>query len=288
MKHCPRKNTPTGIGVNPLSGIAIVHKMGCKSWACPYCSMKRKGFLVVKAYMGIESYKQAGVTDWFFGTLTMHRKWRKEASVTNFRRNWNKFYQRMKRATNGNLYYILLPEKHKDGSLHVHIISTCQKETKWWKDNGAKCGMGFKNENEPLVSTVKAAYYVTKYVGKSLGVSAWPTDLRRVRFSVRWPKPIPDETLAWNCFPPDVAKHFVFKRLAMGYKIINPFTGEIANVKKHTTNASTRRIPDLGLSEKNQFILEGTGIPETRMGKDENERLIQLQAGWLQNTSHQH
>jgi len=269
MKHCPRKNTPTGIGVNPANGTAIVHKMGCKSWACPYCSIKRKGFLVIKAYNGIESYKQAGTTDWFFGTLTMHRKWRGKASVTNFQSNWNKFYQRMKRVTNGNLYYILLPEQHKDGSLHVHIISTCQAETRWWKDNGAKCGMGFKNENETLRSTAKACWYVTKYIGKSLNVATWPVNLRRVRFSVRWPKPLPDEAIAWQCVPPDMAKHAVRKRLAMGYKVTNAITGEIVNVKPHTIrkSAADRRIPDLTVQARNERFLARVGFPASGVGE---------------------
>lgn len=285
MKHCPRKNTPTGIGVNPQNHTAVVHKMGCKSWACPYCSIKRKGWLVVKAYMGIEAYKQAGTTDWFFGTLTMHRKWRGKASVTNFRKNWNKFYQRMKRATNGNLYYILLPEQHKDGSLHVHIISTCQKETRWWKDTGAACGYGFQNENEPLVSTVKAAFYVTKYIGKSLGVQEWPADLRRVRFSVRWPQPVSDEIMSWQCVPPDLAKHAVRKRLSMGYKIVNAITGEVVNVAAHNTSKSNRRVSDLGVSAERPEILARGCPPAPGMGTAQNALYVSIHHQWDENSS---
>lgn len=273
MRHCPRKNTPTGIGVNAATGTAVVHKMGCKSWACPYCSIKRKGFLVVKAYMGIETYKAAGVVDWFFGTITVHRRWRGPASVTNFKKNWGKFYQRMKRKTKGQLFYILLPEKHADGTLHVHIISTCQAETRWWKDNGAECGLGFINQNEPLVSTVKAAYYVTKYVGKAVGLSDWPADLRRVRFSIRWPKPEPDNSIMWQCVPPELAKQAVRNRLSMGYKIVNAITGEIVNVKAHSTDSRAGRVPDYDLSEKNWVFSQSSFASAARVGapKDDSD-----------------
>jgi hypothetical protein len=256
--------------------------------------MKRKGWLVIKCYMGIETYKKDGTTDWFFGTLTMHRKWRGAASVTNFRKNWNKFYQRMKRATNGNMYYVLLPERHKDGSLHVHIISTCGKETRWWKDNGAKCGMGFKSENKPLLSTAKAAWYVTKYVGKAVGQPDWPADLRRVRFSVRWPKPIQDQSWSWQCVPPDMAKHAVRKRLAMGYKITNAITGEIVNVKPHAikphtpADSFTRRLSNSDLSAADQQLLESFGVPAPRVGTPKDQEPVQFQARQLPLTSDKH
>lgn len=284
MKHCPRANTPTGIGVNPVTGIAIVSKMGCKSWACPYCSLKRKGWLVVKAYMGIEAYKAQGVANWYFGTLTMHRKWRGAASVVNFKKNWNKFYQRLKRNTDGPLYYILLPERHKDGSLHVHIISTCGAPSRFWKDAGAKCGMGFQNQNEPLNSTVKAAFYVTKYIGKAVGLANWPADLRRVRFSVRWPKPLQNAPISWQCVPPDMAKHAVRKRLAMGYKIVNAMTGEVVNVKAHEFNARARRLSNSGVSTQNKLILESVGTPPEGVDTAQNEKHSQFQQRWNKDT----
>jgi len=218
---------------------------------------------VRKAFLGIEAYKANGIQGWYFGTLTMNKRWRGAASVTNFRKNWNKFYQRMKRKTDGSLYYILLPEPHKDGSLHVHIISTCQAGSRWWKDTGAKCGMGFQNQNEPLRSTAKAAWYVTKYVGKSIENTKWPDDLRRVRFSVRWPQPVQDENFAWNCVPPDLAKHYVRKRLAMGYKLTNAITGEIVNVKAHPIKSSTRLLSNLDLGEKGKQVQTGIGSSET-------------------------
>jgi hypothetical protein len=244
--------------------------------------------LVVKAYLGIEAYKQAGTTNWFFGTLTMHRKWSGAASVTNFRKNWNKFYQRMKRATKGKLYYVLLPESHKDGSLHVHIISTCQTDTRWWKDNAARCGMGFKSENQPIVSTVKAAFYVSKYVGKSLGVSAWPANLRRIRFSLAWPKPIQDDTITWTCVTSDVAKYAVRKRLEMGYKIVNAITGEVVNVKPHSKTNRNRLLLDTCVSAERPEILARGRASAPGVGTAKDALYVSIHYQWDENSGHQH
>lgn len=228
MLHCPKKNTPTAIGVSADGRFATATKLGCKMWDCPYCSTKRKGYLVVKTYNGIEHYKAEGYEHWFFGTLTMHRNWRGWASIENFQRNWNKFYQRMKRGTDGTLYYVLLPEQHRDGSLHVHLISTCPQETAWWKDNGAQCGMGFKNENKPLTSTAKAAWYVTKYVQKSLGRADWPVRFRRVRFSRFWPEPESDGGWQWYVVHSMAAKSAISDERNKGRIIVNAYTGQVS------------------------------------------------------------
>lgn len=226
MKHCPKAKTPTAIGVSE-NGLVTAHKLGCKSWSCPYCSEKRKKYLALKTYEGIERYKLAGIENWYFGTLTMHRKWRGWASLENYYHNWNKFYQRMKRDTEGKLLYVLLPERHQDGSLHVHLISTCGLSTHWWHDAGSRSGLGFQNENEALGDASRAAYYVTKYVGKSLGVSDWPTRFRRVRYSIHWPEPEHEREFSWIVPPADLSSYFFAKRLAEGYRSFNLQTGEI-------------------------------------------------------------
>lgn len=227
MLHCPKQNTPTGIGVAPHGGLVTASKLGCKMWNCPYCSIKRKQYLGRKAYFGVQTYKAQGIEDWYFGTVTMHENWRGWASVENFQRNWNKFYQRMKRETE-RLMYVLLPEKHKDGSLHIHLISTCGADTRWFKDNGRSCGFGFKNENTPLENTGKAAYYVTKYVGKSLGHQDWPLRFRRCRFSVGWPDPPTNSEFLWHVVLPTAAAARIRTLRDLGYEVINTHTGDLS------------------------------------------------------------
>src|SRR3990172_378353 len=238
MQHCQKKNTPTAIGVSADGRFATAVKLGCKMWDCPYCSTMRKFYLSRKAYFGIEHYKEGGVKNWYFGTLTMHENWRGWASIQNYQANWNKFYQRMKRANDGPLYYVILPEHHKDRSLHIHLISTCQNETRWWKDQGRACGFGYKNENEPLGESWRAVSYVLKYVGKSLGVAAWPKHFRRVRFSIHWPPTPIDDAWSWSCIPANAAAAAINLERDKGRTIINAITGQISE-----QSPTSHRIP---------------------------------------------
>lgn len=226
MKHCPKPNTPTAIGVDEETGELVASKTGCGMWNCPYCSTVRKNYLARKAYLGIGYYQQNGAPNWYFGTITMHENWRGWASVVNYQTNWNKFYQRMRRITHGPLYYCLLPEHHKDGSLHVHLISTCQAKTRWWKDEGRACGFGYKSENEPLGDTARAVLYVTKYVSKSLDEREWPKNFRRVRFSIRWPEPPQRDNRTWRAVPADLARNVVRFEFEQGRSPVNYYTGE--------------------------------------------------------------
>lgn len=270
MQHCPKKNTPMAIGVSADGRFATATKLGCKMWDCPYCSIRRKGFLVIKTYQGIEHYKANGSEHWYFGTLTMHKNWRGWASIVNFQKNWNKFYQRLKRATDETLYYVLLPETHRDGSLHVHLISTCPQSKDWWKDNGAACGMGFKNDNQPLHSTSKAAWYVTKYVQKSLGRADWPLRFRRVRFSRFWPEPQSDASWQWYVIHPMAARAAIFSERDKGREIINAITGQISEPIE-----STKRIPYPVLAAGKELFQDSAIMASIRMGEEEDKIALQ-------------
>lgn len=230
MKHCPNPGTPIMKGRDKSRGLVMVHKAGCKLWSCPYCSQKRKGYYAVKAWHGVEQYKTDGLPDWSFGTLTVHERWRGlDKSIPSFRENWNKFYTRLRRST-PDFKYALMPEQHADGTLHTHIISTCMLPTRWWKDQGRACGFGYMNENEPLGSSAYAAWYVTKYVGKTLEVGGWPRGFRRVRFNVRWPEPPPrnDGDWEWGTYlnPKDL-RHSLQNDLRDGYRLVNAVSGVI-------------------------------------------------------------
>lgn len=163
----------------------------------------------------------------------MHENWRGWASIQNFQSNWNKFYQKMRRATDGPLYYCILPEHHRDNSLHIHLISTCEQDTRWFKDTGRGCGYGYKNENEPLGDTARAVQYVTKYVGKSLDVGDWPKNFRRIRFSVNWPEPPTDDTYSWQAIPATVARFTVKARFEQGYYPVNAISGKRMNYEPY-------------------------------------------------------
>jgi len=233
MKHCPKAKTPTAIGVNPETGELRCSKTGCGMWNCPYCSVIRKYFVARKCYLGIKHYQENGAPNWYFGTVTMHEKWRGFASIQNFKANWNKFYQKMRRVTDGPLYYCLLPEHHADSSMHVHILSNCPASTRWFKDMGRASGFGYKSENEALEDTSRAVSYVTKYVGKSLDVGQWPKDFRRIRFSIHWPEPPQRGDYAWQVVPANLARHVVRIKFEQGYNPINWMTGEQIPYEPH-------------------------------------------------------
>jgi len=75
--------------------------------------------------------------------------------------------------------------------LHVHAIETAHLGTGWWKDNARASGMGYMDEEEEARTPAGAAFYVVKYLTKSIAYTEWPRGFRRVRTSQSWPK-LPD------------------------------------------------------------------------------------------------
>lgn len=137
--------------------------------------------------MHIEESLKAG-EKWYFVTLTSNAKARgMRKSVWVWRHAWPKLYARAKRAA-GAFDYCLLPEAHKDGTLHVHIITSAALTQRWYKDNAAECGLGYQSDCQPVRSAKQAAGYVTKYVTKGLRDANWPVGFRRVRVSRGWTK----------------------------------------------------------------------------------------------------
>lgn len=199
-------------------------------WSCPDCAEINKRRWVAITCEGIKYYQAQGQPDWHFVTITSagyHKTF--NATLLAFRKNWPKYYSRWKRAS-PNLHYVLLPEHHKDGRLHVHALTSADLSTRWYKDNGAECGLGYMNDARPLESLAKAAFYVTKYVTKSLGVHAWPKSLHRVRTSSKWPKtPKLESAEQWEVvqfqeFPEKLRNWEI-----MHWRVIDIKSGEIMN-----------------------------------------------------------
>lgn len=86
---------------------------------------------------------------------------------------------------------MLIPEKHEDGRMHVHALWNAGVSKRWLKDNARKRGLGYQAEVKRVSNSGSASKYVTKYVGKNLGIDV-PAHFRRVRVSKNWvdiPKP---------------------------------------------------------------------------------------------------
>jgi len=184
---CDARNRPQMLAINNKAKQAIVFRPRCKQWRCPYCAQVNKRLWTMKAYYGAEFLQDGEGEPLRFITLTSHEKLSARQSWTVWPKAWAKLYMRAKRIQSG-ASYILVPEQHKDGRLHVHFLATWTMAERWWKDNARECGLGFMAESEQPRSLAHAAWYIGKYISKQLDTNQWPKGFRRVRPSHNWPK----------------------------------------------------------------------------------------------------
>lgn len=124
-----------------------------------------------------------------FVTLTSHRLVRSlAAGIAVWRKAWPKLSSRWRYASPG-VQYVYMGEGGKLGHFHVHLITTATLASKWYKDNGAKTGLGYQAYAVPIVAVAECGAYVGKYLGKALAVGGWPPYWRRVNTSRKWPRP---------------------------------------------------------------------------------------------------
>jgi hypothetical protein len=153
-----------------------------------------------RAEMGIRSMLLEGdLVD--FVTITSHEKLKTfMATAMVFAVAWKPLYAAIKRKK-PDLRYMIVPEKHRDGRMHVHCIWNADVTQRWLKDNARKRGLGYQCKIIHLSNLGGVAKYISKYVGKDLGVDC-PPRFRRVRVSNNWwdiPKPATQyDTLRWE------------------------------------------------------------------------------------------
>jgi len=246
---CQTPGRPYLWRVDGGSGNALILRPNCKMWSCPHCAEVNRVRWSYKIKHGIETYENEGDKFWFV-TLTTHRKLRTfEASLRSWRSGWDKLYKRMKRVAEGSMHYVLLPELAPEtGRLHAHMIinqnfgavfdrvdkkGNDRYKCRWIKDIPAECGLGYMNDIRPVNNAGLASWYVSKYVGKSLGVNNWPKDFRRVRPSIKWPEQPEDDERPdgdWAALMPGEFYAFCFRQWQAGHDIINIQTGELVEV----------------------------------------------------------
>jgi hypothetical protein len=124
-----------------------------------------------------------------FLTLTSHERLNAQQSLWVFPRAWKKLSQRARRSA-ALFSYFMIPERHEDGRIHIHAIETGALGKGWWIDNARQCGLGYKQEETPIRKPQGAASYAVKYLSKSIKITDWPPNFRRVRTSRSWP-PLP-------------------------------------------------------------------------------------------------
>ena len=186
---CQTANRVYVYGIDHEARVFYWGRPDCKLWSCPDCAEVNKRRWMAIVAEGIKEYQEKGETEWRFITLTARgdrRGW--ETSLHDFRQRWPKLHARMNRRW-GKHPYVLLPERHRDGTYHMHGIFAGCITTRWLKDASASCGFGYKADAQPLSSHIQAVAYVLKYVTKSLqNGTLWPKSLHRVRTSHKWPK----------------------------------------------------------------------------------------------------
>jgi len=182
------------IGWDRNSNRALVTRANCDSWNCPECARRMGEKWVLRAQIGVRQFIADGrVVD--FVTITSHEKLTSfEATQAVWRKSWPVLYAAIKRQ-NRDLEYFIVPERHKDGRMHIHALWTAGVRERWLKDNARKRGLGYQAKIKHVETAGHAVRYVTKYVGKGLGVDV-PQRTRRVIVSQGWPDiPAPNTPL---------------------------------------------------------------------------------------------
>lgn len=190
------------VGRHKTALTALIGLQRCKMWQCAFCAeLNRNRWRAVI----IERCNQGEDEQWWFGTLTAHRKARgwKNSSL-NIRNGWKKLSNRMryqnKKKGAGTPSYVWCLELHDDetqngvsgASAHIHILSNYdpgdysqenKKGSKWISDKSAECGMGFQTDWQPIPPGHGGytASYVTKYMTKV--EKPLPKKTRRVQTS---------------------------------------------------------------------------------------------------------
>lgn len=184
------KNAGLLIGWDDVARRALVTRADCDSWSCAECSKRMAENWKLRAMVGVRGYIGQGLHVDFI-TITSHEKLSNFAATEAvWRKAWPVLYAALKRRST-QFQYFVVPEKHKDGRMHVHALWTAGVTQKWLKDNARARGFGHQAKRRPVLDAGQAVRYIGKYIGKSLG-DGLPKRFRRVRVSQGWPEvPIP-------------------------------------------------------------------------------------------------
>jgi hypothetical protein len=200
LLRCKNPKAPILFGDDPDTHKSIVIRSACDQWSCPSCGARNARYWIAKIVNGMN--KIGG--QWYFMTITAHENDRTvEGSLKCLRQGWRRLRDKIVYKF-GKFDYFKVYEHHEDGAFHLHLMTNVQipyTETKnelggieyrckWLKDAARDCDMGWKADFQPLRSPAGGAYYLAKYLTKSIGTEGhdWPKNLRRVQCSQSWPK----------------------------------------------------------------------------------------------------
>lgn len=193
----------------------------CKLWSCEPCAARRAAHWAYTINFGTGALRDAGA-ELSLVTLTSHRRVRTVAGgIFVWRDAWPRIAERMRRKQPG-VQFVYTAEHRRSEHFHVHLVTTAEMKTRWYKDTSAQTGMGYESKARRLASGEYPGGYISKYITKSLDVKGWPRYWRRVNKSRKWPiPPTPEQLYTWTYIGSSVA----VVRLAMaslmrdGYRI---------------------------------------------------------------------
>lgn len=210
VKNCPNSGVPYLEAINHQAGEKIVIKALCKQWNCEYCGQVNLTTHRARILRGFYELSEQGYK-WSWLTLTCHEKTRGlERSVAVWRSAWTRLSQRMRdegKRQGKDIHFVYVPEKHSDGTIHIHGMFPLFLSERWWKDNARACGLGYQVKMVELKTAGLAVWYCTKYMSKHLDdFGEWVKGFRKINYSRSFPAfEKGTSKLEWSVIPPDVA-----------------------------------------------------------------------------------
>jgi len=218
------------IGWDDGSYRALVARANCDSWGCPECTVRMSERWSFRAALGAQAVLARGER-LDFVTITSHEKLPDFAATERVWRDaWSTLYAAIKRQRE-NFQYMIVPERHKSGRMHVHALWNAGVTQRWLKNNARKRGLGYECKIIHVTAERHSQQYILKYLGKSLGVDC-PLHFRRIRVSRGWATiPEPDSPLnglRWEYVGSNGALQTVYDECAAKHiTLIDAATGEI-------------------------------------------------------------
>lgn len=169
---------------NPTAFITV---LTCNMWSCPECGDRLKRRWTHRIMKGISHYQRKG-HKFSFVTLTLRGDTRQRAkSIEAWRKLFPRIIERHRRKV-GTVPYAVIPELHKNGVVHLHVLIASQLTKRWWKDTAFHCGAGHQADMKPIDDHTAVVGYLMKYLGKGMTLNKWPKNYRRIRVTHDWPK----------------------------------------------------------------------------------------------------
>jgi hypothetical protein len=176
---------------------AVAYQPRCGKWSCPHCASLNKDEWSEIAIYGVCNLAPT-LSEPQFVTITSRGYVTPARSLVIFKTAWPKLIRRIRYAQDEKPEYLLVPEHHKSGVLHAHILITANHSQHWWHDQAFASGMGFKAHTEPIYDPVLAGQYIHKELTKQMAGKSWPANFRRVRKSENWPLPKEQDRTGWE------------------------------------------------------------------------------------------